>query len=119
MYTRILFCNAVLFVTVHVVTDLPDQTCFVFSLCLSPPPPAFLKKKITTEDMTADVAPDWISLSEQAIGENKVSGHSKSGAGSFQRGRFQVNIISFIHSFILKYVPSNNDCMRGSKIIYG
>ncbi|XP_039221986.1 serine/threonine-protein kinase WNK3 isoform X1 [Crotalus tigris] len=42
------------------------------------------------EDMTADVAPDWISLSEQAIRENKVSGHSKSGAGSFQRGRFQV-----------------------------
>ncbi|XP_013927347.1 PREDICTED: serine/threonine-protein kinase WNK3 [Thamnophis sirtalis] len=42
------------------------------------------------EEMTADVASDWISLSEQATRENKALGHSKSGAGSFQRGRFQV-----------------------------
>ncbi|KAG8129839.1 hypothetical protein E2320_016760 [Naja naja] len=42
------------------------------------------------EEMTADVASDWISLSEQATRDNKISGHSKSGAGSFQRGRFQV-----------------------------
>ncbi|XP_063150229.1 serine/threonine-protein kinase WNK3 [Candoia aspera] len=42
------------------------------------------------EETTGDVAPDWISLSEQATMDNKASGHSKSGAGSFQRGRFQV-----------------------------
>ncbi|XP_015670443.1 serine/threonine-protein kinase WNK3 [Protobothrops mucrosquamatus] len=63
----------------------------LFFLCVCPPTCLFFPFfKITAEDMTADVAPDWISLSEQAIRENKVSGHSKSGAGSFQRGRFQV-----------------------------
>uniref|UniRef100_A0A8C6Y0N9 Serine/threonine-protein kinase WNK3 n=1 Tax=Naja naja TaxID=35670 RepID=A0A8C6Y0N9_NAJNA len=50
----------------------------------------FKKSKVRQEEMTADVASDWISLSEQATRDNKISGHSKSGAGSFQRGRFQV-----------------------------
>ncbi|KAG8148122.1 hypothetical protein E2320_022914, partial [Naja naja] len=49
----------------------------------------FKKSKVRQEEMTADVASDWISLSEQATRDNKISGHSKSGAGSFQRGRFQ------------------------------
>ncbi|KAM6475737.1 serine/threonine-protein kinase WNK3 isoform 2-T6 [Liasis olivaceus] len=50
----------------------------------------FKRSKVRQEEMTGDVAPDWISLSEQATMENKAPGHSKSGAGSFQRGRFQV-----------------------------
>ncbi|XP_034289996.1 serine/threonine-protein kinase WNK3 [Pantherophis guttatus] len=51
----------------------------------------FKRSKVRqAEEMTADVASDWISLSEQATRENKAFGHSKSGAGSFQRGRFQV-----------------------------
>ncbi|XP_026567322.1 serine/threonine-protein kinase WNK3 isoform X7 [Pseudonaja textilis] len=50
----------------------------------------FKRSKVRQEEMTADVASDWISLSEQATRDNKISGHSKSGAGSFQRGRFQV-----------------------------
>nr|XP_034953312.1 serine/threonine-protein kinase WNK3 [Zootoca vivipara] len=40
------------------------------------------------EEMTGDVAPDWISLSEHATVQNKAPGQSV--AGSFQRGRFQV-----------------------------
>ncbi|XP_042303576.1 serine/threonine-protein kinase WNK3 [Sceloporus undulatus] len=40
------------------------------------------------EEMAGDVAPDWISLSEQAAAEDKGTGQSV--AGSFQRGRFQV-----------------------------
>ncbi|XP_061470104.1 serine/threonine-protein kinase WNK3 isoform X2 [Rhineura floridana] len=39
-------------------------------------------------EMTGDVAPDWISLSEQATVGNKATGQPV--AGSFQRGRFQV-----------------------------
>ncbi|XP_062975526.1 serine/threonine-protein kinase WNK3 [Elgaria multicarinata webbii] len=50
----------------------------------------FKKSKVRQEEMTGDVTPDWISLSEQATVENKATSHSKSVAGSFQRGRFQV-----------------------------
>nr|XP_028567983.1 serine/threonine-protein kinase WNK3-like isoform X29 [Podarcis muralis] len=48
----------------------------------------FKKSKVRQEEMTGDVAPDWISLSEHATVQNKAPGQSV--AGSFQRGRFQV-----------------------------
>ncbi|XP_053151633.1 serine/threonine-protein kinase WNK3 isoform X2 [Hemicordylus capensis] len=50
----------------------------------------FKRSKVRQEEMMGEVAPDWISLSEQATVENKVPGQSKPVAGSFQRGRFQV-----------------------------
>uniref|UniRef100_A0A670K562 Serine/threonine-protein kinase WNK3 n=1 Tax=Podarcis muralis TaxID=64176 RepID=A0A670K562_PODMU len=51
----------------------------------------FKKSKVRQEEMTGDVAPDWISLSEHATVQNKAPGQSV--AGSFQRGRFQVRIM--------------------------
>ncbi|XP_070597388.1 serine/threonine-protein kinase WNK3 isoform X2 [Erythrolamprus reginae] len=51
---------------------------------------SFFKRSKVRQEMTADDASDWISLSEQATRENKTFSHSKSEAGSFQRGRFQV-----------------------------
>uniref|UniRef100_A0A8D2KU26 Serine/threonine-protein kinase WNK3 n=1 Tax=Varanus komodoensis TaxID=61221 RepID=A0A8D2KU26_VARKO len=45
----------------------------------------FKRSKVRQEEMTGDVAPDWISLSEQATMENKATSHSLSVAGSFQR----------------------------------
>ncbi|KAJ6655325.1 hypothetical protein lerEdw1_005517 [Lerista edwardsae] len=49
----------------------------------------FKKSKVRQEEMTSELTPDWISLSEQAMVDSKVPGQSKL-AGSFQRGRFQV-----------------------------
>ncbi|XP_062827260.1 serine/threonine-protein kinase WNK3 isoform X1 [Anolis carolinensis] len=50
----------------------------------------FKRSKVRQDEMAGDITPDWISLSEQATVEDKMTGQSKTVAGSFQRGRFQV-----------------------------
>ncbi|XP_060619270.2 serine/threonine-protein kinase WNK3 isoform X2 [Anolis sagrei] len=50
----------------------------------------FKRSKVRQDETAGDITPDWISLSEQATVEDKMTGQSKTVAGSFQRGRFQV-----------------------------
>lgn len=76
------------------VFSLSQLYLTTFFLCLF----FFSLKKITTEEMTSELTPDWISLSEQATVDSKAPGQSKLVAGSFQRGRFQVGITKSVNS---------------------
>ncbi|XP_048347001.1 serine/threonine-protein kinase WNK3 isoform X5 [Sphaerodactylus townsendi] len=51
---------------------------------------AKVRQEFTTEEITSEIVPDWMSPPEQATVENEATGQSKPLAGSFQRGRFQV-----------------------------